>query len=325
MAVYFYWGDDEFRLNQAVAALRDRTLDPDWASFNSDRISGDQPDGLSQALNQALTAPLGAGQRLVWLQETSLGQRCPEPLLQELSRSLPQIPSTTVLLFTSSSKPDGRAKFIKLLQRHGEVREFTAIPPWKDDLLAQQVEAIAHDLDLKLTAAAVNLLVEATGNNTRQLYSELTKLALYWSRPEPLPAEVAASLVTVTSQSSLKLAAALREGRTGDALGLVADLLARNEPALRIVAVLVNQFRLWLWIKLMQSSGERNEQVIAQAAEVGNPKRIFFLQKEVRSLSLQSLQQTLPLLLSLELGLKQGANEQAALQTKVVEICQLYH
>jgi DNA polymerase III subunit delta len=325
LAIYYYWGDDEFRLNQAVAALRDRTLDPDWASFNYDRIAGEQADNTIQALNQAMTPPFGLGQRLVWLQETSLGQRCSEDLLQELQRTLPQIPDTTVLLLTSSSKPDGRSKFTKLLQKHGELREFATIPPWKTDQLVRQVQDVARDLNLALAPGTADLLAETLGNNTRQLYNELAKLSLYWNRPDqPLPPEVIADLVSASTQSSLKLAEALRDGKTDEALGLAADLLSRNEPALRMVAVLVGQFRLWLWIKLLQEAGERNEQAIAKAAEISNPKRVFFLQKEVRGISLRQLRQALPLLLELEFGLKQGMDETAILQTKIIEISQRF-
>jgi DNA polymerase-3 subunit delta len=63
---------------------------------------------------------------------------------------------------------------------------------------------------------------------------------------------------------------------------------------------------------------------IAAAAEVTNPKRIYFLKQEVRSLSLTQLQQTLPLLLELESDLKRGRDERATLQTKVIELCRVF-
>lgn len=34
MPIYFYWGEDDFTLNQAVNHLRDRVLDPAWVSFS---------------------------------------------------------------------------------------------------------------------------------------------------------------------------------------------------------------------------------------------------------------------------------------------------
>jgi len=325
MPVYFYWGDDEFRLSQAVAALCDRTLAPDWASFNLDKLAPEVADAPLQALNQAMTPPFGAGQRLVWLQDTSLGQRCPEAVLQELERTLPQVPESTVLLFTSRTKPDGRAKFTKLLQRYGELREFATIPPWKHEHLSQQVSQMARQTGLTLTPKATTALADAVGNDTRQLANELQKLAIYWHPSEqPLPETVVQELVTVSNQNSLQLAQALGQGQTSRALTLLEDLLNRNEPALRIVAVLVNQFRTWLWVKLLTEAGERDSRTIAQAAEVGNPKRIYFLQKEIQSFSLVALRQTLSHLLELETDLKQGRDQQATLQTKLIEISQLF-
>lgn len=323
MAIYYFWGDDEYRLSQAVAELRQQTLDPDWASFNYNLMGTDQSEAAIEALNQAMTPPFGAGQRLVWLKETSLAQRCPEAVLAEFQRTLPQLPESTVLLLTSRQKPDGRAKFTKLLQKHAQLKEFSTIPPWKSDLLAQQVRKIAQEVGLPLAPETADMLAEAVGNDTRQLHSELQKLALFWQRPDPLPVEAASELVNVTTQNSLKLANALRQGRTGEALGLVTDLLDRNEPALRMVAVLIGQFRLWLWVKLMSEARASNQE-IARAAEVGNPKRVYFLQKEVRSHPLSCFQQALPLLLSLEHSLKSGAEERATLQTKIIEIAQLF-
>ncbi|NJL49403.1 MAG: DNA polymerase III subunit delta [Leptolyngbyaceae cyanobacterium SM2_5_2] len=325
MPAYYFWGDDDFQLQAAVQDLRQKTLDADWASFNYDVILPTVANGPVQALSQAMTPPFGCGQRLVWLQNTTLGQRCPEPVLAELERTLPALPDASVLLLTSASKPDGRSKFYKLFKKYGEIRDFSSIPPWKTDLLYQQVEAVAKAKAVALAPQTIELLVDAVGNDTRQLHLELEKLALYWNDPQrPIPAEVASALVTVSTQTSLQLAAAIRQGEISRALGLVEDLLNRSEPALRIVATLVSQFRLWLWLKVMEAEGVRNEAEIAAAAEIANPKRIYFLRQEIRTITLEQLQRSLPLLLELESELKLGRNEQATLHTKVVELCHLF-
>lgn len=325
MPIYLYWGEDDFAIAKAVTSLRDRTLDPDWSSFNFDKISTEQPNAILQALTQALTPPFGMGQRLVWLENTNIGQQCSEAILTELERTLPAIPETSVLLLTARNKPDGRLKSTKLLQKYAEIKEFSPIPPWKTDQLIQQVRQAAQSVGVALAPPSIELLAESVGNNSRQLYSELEKLRLYaGDRSQPLAAEVVASLVVANTQNSLQLAAAIRQGQVAEALELVAALLSLNEAALRVVATLIGQFRTWLWVKLMQEAGERDERAIAQAAEVSNPKRIYFLLQEVRGLSSQQLQQTLPLLLELEMSLKQGAEELSTLQTKVIELCQIY-
>ncbi len=324
MAVYYFWGEDDFQMNQAIAQLRDRAVDDAWASFNYEKIPNDVAEGPIVALNQVMTPPFGTGKRFVWLVDTPLGQRCSEALRLEFERTLPKLPDTSILLLSSRQKPDGRSKFTKLLQKHGEIREFGTIPPWKSDQIARQIEQTAQSLGLSLTTEAVALLVDAVGNQTRQLMLELEKLSLFWGdRPAPIDATAVSQLVTVSTQNSLQLAAALREGNTDRALGLLADLLNRNEAHLRIVSTLVGQFRTWLWVKVMAESGERNPQTIAKAAEIGNPKRVYFLQKEVAQLSLGSLCRVLEHLLTLEAGLKSGQDATAILQTKVVEIAQI--
>jgi DNA polymerase-3 subunit delta len=324
MPIYLYWGSDEFAIAQATGVLRDRVLHPAWESFNFDKITADQPEALNQALNQAMTPPFGEGGRLVWLVNTTVCQKCPEDQLLELDRTLPVVPETTTLLLTTSNKPDSRLKSTKLLQKYAEVRDFSLIDPWKTDLIAKNVRQTAQEVGLKLSAEAIDLLVEAIGSDTRRLHTELEKLRLYAgaSKRSLTDADVA-SLVMATTQSSFKLGTAIRTGQTGEALELVAELLRQNEPALRIVSSLVGQFRTWLWIKVMLEAGERDDLAIAQAAEIGNPKRLYFLKQEVKQLSLNSLLQTLPLLLELEASLKRGADDLISLQTKVVELCEL--
>lgn len=325
MPIYFFWGADEFRLKRAVATLRDRTLDPAWASFNFDRIGPEVSEGPTQALNQAMTPPFGTGGRFVWLYDTTLGQRCPDDLTQELARTLPRIPETTVLLLTSEGKPDGRLKSTKLLNQYAEVREFAAIAPWQSDQLVEQVQRVAKELQLRLKPQAAELMADAVGADTRRLYNEMEKLSLYWSQQgrlntEPLPAEAITELVKVSTQTSFQLAEALIAGKTARALGLVSDLLANNEPALKIVATLVSQFRLWLWVSLLAAEGERDARAIAKAAEIKNPKRVYILQKQVRGCSPAQLQRALTLLLELEYALKRGAPEEITLHTKVMEL-----
>lgn len=329
MPIYLYWGEDEFAMQRAIANLRDRVLDPNWQSFNYDRLTPDQPNAIVQGLNQAMTPPFGAGSRLVWLVNTALvggGSKgdLTDAVLAELERTLPQIPDTSVLLLTTPNKPDNRLKSTKLLQKYAAIQEFSPIPPWQTEQLAQRVRQAAQEVDLKLTPEAIAFLAEAIGNDTRQLYTDLEKLRLFaGTQPQPLTVAEIEGLITSSTQNSLKLAEAIRQGNTSHALGLVADLIQRNEHALAIVATLVRQFRTWLWVKLMTTTGEPDDRAIAAAAEIGNPKRIYYFKQEVRSLSLAQLQATLPLLLELELSLKQGAEDLPTLQTMVMRLCEV--
>ncbi len=329
MPIHYYWGADEFSLKKAVTLLKDRALNPDWASFNYDRIAPELANGPMQALNQAMTPPFGMGKRFVWLADTTLGQRCPEEVMTEMERTLPIVPDTSVLLFTSTNKPDGRLKSTKLITKYADIREFPTIAPWLTDQLVTQVKRVAQEMNLRLKPQSADLLAEAVGSDTRRLYNEVEKLVLYWSengqpKTDPLPPDVVTRLVAVSTQTSFQLSEALIAGKTDQSLSLASDLLANNEPALRVVATLVGQFRRWLWVSLLESEGERDTRVIAKVAEINNPKRVFILQKQVRGCSPTQLKKAMTLLLELEYGLKRGAPEAITLQTKMIEIASLF-
>ncbi len=261
----------------------------------------------------------------MWLADTTICQQCSQSLLAELERTLNHLPDTTTLLLTTSKKPDARLKSTKLLQQFAQVKEFSPIPPWKQDQILAAVQQVAAEVGVKLTPKAAELLATAAGNNTRSLYGELEKLRLFAASTSngPLNETAVAALVTSTTTNSLQLANAILRGNIPLALEYIAELIQNNEPPLRIVATLTGQFRTWLWVKLAIANGERDEKEIAKAAEIPNPKRIYFLRQDVKQVPLDRLAQTLPLLLELEMSLKRGADDIATLQKVAIELCLL--
>ncbi|MEO0949453.1 MAG: hypothetical protein AAFY11_15175, partial [Cyanobacteria bacterium J06641_5] len=114
-----------------------------------------------------------------------------------------------------------------------------------------------------------------------------------------------------------------RDREVTTALATITSLLDRNEPPLRVVATLVGQFRTWLAVKLAIANGIESDRELAAAAEIANPKRLYFLRQQLRHCSGQQLANALPVLLSLELALKRGAEPRMALQNAAVVLCQL--
>ena len=89
-------------------------------------------------------------------------------------------------------------------------------------------------------------------------------------------------------------------------------LLAANEPALRLVAGLCSQIRGWLWVALLEKTGEQDASVIAKAAGIANPKRIYVMRKQIRGRSPERLLTLLGQLLEVETALKRGVEAGAA-------------
>jgi DNA polymerase-3 subunit delta len=229
------------------------------------------------------------------------------------------------LLLTSSAKPDGRLKSTKLLKQIATVQEFSLLPSWDSDGILKQVKAEAVAQQIRLSPAAAELLAVAVGNDARKLAMELEKLVLFAGETaDSISAEMVQQLVPASAYNSFQVATALRQGNLDHALESLTHLLDHNEPALKILAVLVGQFRTWLWVKLMTEQGERDPKAIAQAAEIGNPNRVYFLQKEVLPVTGKSLHLSLSILLQLEYSLKRGQPEREAFPLALLRISQIF-
>jgi DNA polymerase-3 subunit delta len=327
MPIHLFWGDDEAARNRAVEALIDARLDPSWAAINLSRLDGNDPAQAVQALEEARTPPFGSGARVVVLQRSPFCNQCPAELAALLDANLALINPDCHLLLVSSGKPDARLRTTKALQqlvKEGRASEQSfALPPiWDGAGQVQLVTRTATDLGLTLEPAAAEALAEAIGSDSARLASELEKLSLYVSSLEvsslevssldsnaaPITLEAVQALVGGRSTSALAVGDALLAGRPADAIALSDALLEANEPALRIVASLSSQIRGWLWVALLERSGERDPAVIAKAAGIGNPKRIYVMRKQIQGRTPEQMLKLLGQLLEVEAALKRGAD-----------------
>jgi DNA polymerase-3 subunit delta len=317
MPIHLFWGDDEAARTRAVETLIAAKLDPSWAAINLSRLDGSDPAQAAAALAEARTPPLGSGSRVVLLQRSPFCNQCPAELAAQLEANLALISPDCHLLLVNNAKPDARLRTTKALQqliKAGQAHEQSfALPAiWDGAGQVDLVSRTARELGLALEPAAAEALAEAIGSDSARLASELEKLSLYGNTDPQSQADAPITLTAVQalvggrSTSALAVGDALLAGRPADAIALVDALLEANEPALRMVASLCSQIRGWLWVALLEASGERDPAVIAKAAGIGNPKRIFVMRKQIRGKTPDQMLTLLGQLLEVEAALKRG-------------------
>ena len=329
MPIHLLWGDDEAARNRAVEVLVHKLVDPAWAAINLSRLDGNDPAQAGQALEEARTPPFGGGARVVVLQRSPFCSACPAELAAQLEASLPLIASSCHLVLCSAGKPDARLRTTKALRQVAEEQSFALPAVWDGEGLLELVQRTATALGLRLTPDAAEALADAIGSDSTRLASELEKLALYSqgtaaaaagqgatspssdrqpAASQPIDRQAVEALVGGRSTTSLAVGDALLAGRPAEAIALVDALLEAHEPALRIVAALSSQIRGWLWVALLERHGESDVGVIAKAAGIGNPKRIYVLRKQIRGKAPAQLLELLGEVLEVEMALKRGSD-----------------
>ena len=311
MPIHLFWGDDEAARNRAVEALVAERIDPAWAAINLSRLDGNDPAQAGQALEEARTPPFASGCRVVVLQRSPFCATCPSDLAARLEDSLALIPENCHLVLASPGKPDARLRTTKAVRKLAEERGFELPAVWDGAGQLELVALTARELGLRLEPAAAEALAEAIGSDSARLASELEKLALH-AGEGPITASAVEALVGGRTTNSLAVGDALLSGRVAEAIARVDALLAANEPALRIVATLSGQIRGWLWVCLLERGGEQDVAVIAKAAGIGNPRRVFVLRKQIRGRGPDQLLGLLRRVLEVEAALKRGSDPGAA-------------
>jgi len=309
MPIHLIWGDDAAARDRAIHGLIDRVVDPSWASLNLSRLDGAETGQAAQALDEARTPPFAAGERLVLLQRSPFCNACPTELADRFEAALTLIPDSSHLVLVNPSKPDGRLRTTKALQKRIKAgldheQSFPLPAVWDGAGQRQLVQRTAESLGLSVDSDAIDALVDAIGTDSARLESELRKLSL---RSTSISAELVLELVGGLATNALQVGDALLEGNPGEAIARWDALIDAGEPALRIVATLTGQIRGWLWVSLMDQRGERDVAVIAKAAGIGNPKRIYVMRKQLQGRPPQRFLSLLGRLLEVEARLKRGA------------------
>lgn len=322
MPIHLIWGDDAAAQEHAIESLISEVIDPAWSSINLSRLDGADSGQASQALEEARTPPFGGGDRIVLLQRSPFCNACPNELADRFENALELIPATSHLVLCNPNKPDGRLRTTKALQKlvkfkQAHEKSFVLPAIWDGAGQRELVERTSRDLGLQLEPEATTALVEAIGNDSTRLKSELQKLALHAETYKEgrttgeastlICAENVAALIEGMATNALQVGDSLLAGQAGEAIARLDALLDAGEPALRIVATLTGQIRGWLWVSLLEQQGERDVSVIAKAAGIGNPKRIYVMRKQLQGRPPQRFLNLLSRLLEVETALKRGA------------------
>lgn len=234
---YLVAGAEPLLRDDALAALRVAVLGGVDSDFDIDRLAADaSPAALAESL-QAL--PLVTPRRLVLLTEPD--SRRSSKTLDALADLVKNLPSDSLaVLVVTSQKADKRSRWVKAF---GTAR-VDCVAPNKSREIAAFVRREADRQGVALGRGVAELLAERTGPQLLLLRNEIAKLSLLAGEGEPVSRDhVAAGTPHLAEAPIWDLTDAIGEGRTSDALGVLAKLLAAGSPGPMILGALVSHFR----------------------------------------------------------------------------------
>ena len=159
---------------------------------------------------------------------------------QSLGDAIPQMPGTTVLVFTDGAL-GANNPLLRMLRSVSQVEELSAPA---GETLARWVKSVIEAKGANISPAAIRSITDLVGNDLWTLDQELEKLALYCSGREIQDTDVGEMVSQVREANIFVAVDAMIDGRPGVALRLLHQLKEDGKEAPQIISMVERQLRL---------------------------------------------------------------------------------
>lgn len=332
--IYLFHGEDDLSSREAVQGLVARMKDsPMWemnvAYFDGEKIN------LPELAGTCRTSPFLADKRLVVVtnvisnlsdggrsssRDGDPGERAPrgskKAIVDGLLELLPEVPEFCRLVFLEENLIPEKDPILKAVRAMGG---FVKEHRLDEGRLAGWIRERAHKIGCKISPEASEELGGAVGPNARLLNSEMVKLATY-CQDRTIDARDVRLLVGDARRANVfAMVDAIGQRQAEPALRELRRLLSDGDHPLRIMAMVVRQFRLLIQVKELSEAGLPPDEIAAKAGV--SFRGVAGIQRQARNFSFQQLEKAYQRLLDFDVQVKTGAWEpEAALELAVMEL-----
>lgn len=311
---YLFYGEEKYRIKKTVRSLTDKILGPDKNSFNYQVFYGRETTGATIA-QAALTFPFLSRKKLLIIKETEVIAD-----LENLLRVVDNPPTHCYMIFLAD-KVDFRKKFYAAFRKMG-----TDVIFWRpfENELPRLIRQSTNEQGYKITPEAVDLLIDLCGTDLMQLENELEKITLYVGEKKTIHGEDVEEVGGGGEciHNIFELTHSIGNGNLARAIGIINQLLLTGEPPLKILAMIVRQFRNIWQGKQMLSQGDSPEK-IRQKLRVYKPTLRSFL-NQTRRFNDRSLEKVFKILLDYDFRFKSSCvPSRLLMELLIIDLCRL--
>ena len=245
-SVLLFEGEEEYLKHAAFARLEKALLPEGMEQMNESVLEDPDTDRL---IAEAETLPFLADRRLLVVRDhPALMGRAEAD--ERLIAYLPSVPSSAVLLFLCTGKPDGRKKLYAAVRKLNGIVTFSAL---RGAELTRFVTDAFRAEGKECDARTAEYLVFTVGDDTSLLLNEISKVSAYAAdRPAVTAGDVAAVATPSTECTVFQMIDAVVTGQKGRALALLRNQLLAGTDRMNILSLLLRQYRILQHIKIMQ-------------------------------------------------------------------------
>ena len=230
--------------------------------------------------------------------------------LKQFENYLENPSESTRLVIFAEGKLDSKRRLVKLLKRDAQIIEATT--PKEQDL-KRYIFSHAQELGLHFVGDSLDQLLLKSGYDFGELQKNLALLQAYKEDGQITLEDIKEVVPKSLQDNIFDLTQMILKRRIDQARNLVKDLRLQGEDEIKLIAILLGQFRMFSQVKIFSEEGQSESQIVASLSELSgrkvNPYQVKFALRDSRRLSLSFLKQAMTTFIETDYAIKSGTYE----------------
>lgn len=230
--------------------------------------------------------------------------------LKQFENYLENPSESTRLVIFAEGKLDSKRRLVKLLKRDAQIIEATT--PKEQDL-KRYFSSQAQELGLHFVGDSLDQLLLKSGYDFGELQKNLALLRAYKEDGQITLEDIEEVVPKSLQDNIFDLTQMILKRQIDQARNLVKDLRLQGEDEIKLIAILLGQFRMFSQVKIFSEEGQSESQIVASLSELSgrkvNPYQVKFALRDSRRLSLSFLKQAMTTFIETDYAIKSGTYE----------------
>lgn len=230
--------------------------------------------------------------------------------LKQFENYLENPSESTRLVIFAEGKLDSKRRLVKLLKRDAQIIEATT--PKEQDL-KRYFSSQAQELGLHFVGDSLDQLLLKSGYDFGESQKNLALLQAYKEDGQITLEDIEEVVPKSLQDNIFDLTQMILKRQIDQARNLVKDLRLQGEDEIKLIAILLGQFRMFSQVKIFSEEGQSESQIVASLSELSgrkvNPYQVKFALRDSRRLSLSFLKQAMTTFIETDYAIKSGTYE----------------
>ena len=230
--------------------------------------------------------------------------------LKQFENYLENPSESTRLVIFAEGKLDSKRRLVKLLKRDSQIIEATT--PKEQDL-KRYFSSQAQELGLQFVGDSLDQLLLKSGYDFGESQKNLALLQAYKEDGQITLEEIEEVVPKSLQDNIFDLTQMILKCQIDQARNLVKDLRLQGEDEIKLIAILLGQFRMFSQVKIFSEEGQSESQIVANLSDLSgrkvNPYQVKFALRDSRRLSLSFLKQAMMTFIEADYAIKSGTYE----------------